>query len=105
MVDTTKPLQIESEASEYMTGVVLSMLQNDGKWHPCTYLSKEFNNTKRNYDVHNKKMMGIIHALKAWQHYLEGCKHKIEIWTDHQNLEYFIFVTNSVPHQQGVEEK
>ena len=34
--------------------------------------------------------MGIMHALEAWQHYLEGCKHKVEIWTDHRNLKYFM---------------
>ena len=90
MVDTTKPLRIESDASEYATGAVLSMLQDDDKWHPCAYLSKGFNNTERNYDVHDKEMMGIMHALEAWRHYLEGCKHKIEIWTDHRNLEYFM---------------
>ena len=90
MVDTTKLLQIESDASKYAMGAVLSMLQEDGKWHPCAYLSKGFNDTERNYDVHNKEMMGIIHALEAWQHYLEGCKHKIEIWTDYRNLKYFM---------------
>ena len=31
-----------------------------------------------------------MHALEAWRHYLEGCKHKFEIWTDHQNLQYFM---------------
>ena len=29
-------------------------------------------------------------ALETWHHYLEGCKHKFEIWTDHQNLQYFM---------------
>ena len=90
MVDTTKPLRIESDVSEYATGAVLSMLQDDGKLHSCAYLSTGFNDMERNYDVHNKEMMGIMHMLEAWHHYLEGCKHKIEIWTDHQNLEYFM---------------
>ena len=90
MVNTTKPLRIEPDASEYATGTVLSMLQDDGKWHPCAYLSKGFNDTEQNYDVHDKEMMGIMHALEAWQHYLEGCRHKIEIWRDHCNLEYFM---------------
>ena len=89
-VDTTKPLRIESDASEYVTGAVLSILQDDGKWHPCAYLSKGFNDMERNYDVHNKEMMGIMRALEAWRHYLEGCKHRIKIWTDHRNLEYFM---------------
>ena len=90
IVDTTKLLRIESDASEYATDAVLSILQDDSKWHPCTYVSTGFNDMEWNYEVHNKEMMGIICALEAWQHYLEGCKHKIKIWTDHQNLEYFI---------------
>ena len=90
IVDTTKPLWIESDTSEYTMGAVLSMLQDDGKWHPCAYLLKGFNDTKHNYDMHNKEMMDIMCALEAWWHYLEGCKHKIEIWTDHRNLKYFM---------------
>ena len=56
----------KKDASEFATGAVLSMLQDDGKWHPCAYLSKEFNDTECNYDVHDKEMMGIMHALEAW---------------------------------------
>ena len=59
MVDTTKPLQIESDASEYTMGTVLSMLQDDGKWHPCAYLSKGFNDTEHNYDIHDKERWGM----------------------------------------------
>ena len=33
MVDTTKLLQIELDASEYAIDTVLSMLQDNGKWH------------------------------------------------------------------------
>src|SRR5271169_3518765 len=36
-----------------------------------------------------KNYLRFIRALNSWRHYLEGCKHKIEIWTDHRNLEYF----------------
>jgi len=25
-----------------------------------------------------------------FQHYLEGAKHQMEIWTDHSNLQYFM---------------
>jgi hypothetical protein len=66
------------------------MLCEDEKWHPCAYLSKGLNDVERNYDVHDKEMLGIIRALEAWRHYLEGAKHEVEIWTDHQNLRYFM---------------
>jgi RNase H-like domain found in reverse transcriptase len=38
-VDFTRPLRVESDASDYATGAVLSMLCEDEKWHPCTFLS------------------------------------------------------------------
>jgi RNase H-like domain found in reverse transcriptase len=28
--------------------------------------------------------------LEEWRHFLEGAQHKVEIWTDHKNLEYFM---------------
>ena len=35
-------------------------------------------------------MLSIIRALEAWRHHLEGAKHKVEIWSDHRNLQYFM---------------
>jgi len=72
------------------TGAVLSMLCEDEKVASMCILSKGLNNIKRNYDVHDKEMLGIIQALEAWRHYLEGAKHEIDVWTDHQNLKYFM---------------
>ena len=90
MVDTTKELRVESDASDCATGAVLSMKDDDGKWHPCAYLFKGLNDVEQNYDVHDKELLGVMCALKAWRHYLEGCKHNFEIWTDHRNLQYFM---------------
>ena len=90
MVDTTRPMRIETDALDFATGAVLSMLCDDEKWHPCAYLSKGLNDVERNYDVHDKEMLSIMRALEAWRHYLEGAKHKFKIWTDHRNLQYFM---------------
>jgi len=46
MVNTTKELCIESDASDFTTGAVLSMKCDDGKWHLCAYLSKGLNDVK-----------------------------------------------------------
>jgi hypothetical protein len=54
-----------------------------------SYLSKSLTETERNYNVHDKESKAIIGALETWRHYLEGAQHKIEIWMDHKNLEYF----------------
>jgi len=41
------------------------------------FLSKDLNDIKRNYDVHDKEMLGIIQALETWRHYLERAKHEL----------------------------
>jgi len=95
------PLHVESDASDFAMGAVLSMLCEDEKWHPCAFLSKSLNNSERNYDVHDKEMLGIqIQVLETWRHYLEEAKHEIDIWTDHQNLKYFMSAKN-LNHQKA----
>jgi RNase H-like domain found in reverse transcriptase len=81
--------RVEADASGYVTGAVLSQLQDDGKWHLVGFLSKSLSEAERNYDIYDKELMAVIQALEAWRHYLEGSPHTIEILTDHQNLQYF----------------
>ncbi|RHW29194.1 hypothetical protein D1B32_23565 [Oceanobacillus profundus] len=45
---------------------------------------------EHNYQVADKEMLAIIRALEMWRHYLEGARHKFEIWSDHKNLNYFM---------------
>jgi hypothetical protein len=34
-------------------------------------------------------MLAIIRVLEEWRHFLEGAPEKVDIWTDHCNLQYF----------------
>ena len=81
---------MEVDASNYATGGMLSMECKDGLWRPVAFLSKSLNETERNYEIHDKKMLAIIRELEAWRHLLEGVQVKFEIWMDHKNLEYFM---------------
>jgi RNase H-like domain found in reverse transcriptase len=45
--------------------------------------------TELNYNTHDKELMEIYEAFKAWKHYLEGTKVPIDVVMDHKNLEYF----------------
>ena len=49
-------------------------------------MSKGLNSFKRNYVIHDKELLLVIHSLKEWQHILEGTTHTIEILNDHRNL-------------------
>jgi len=85
-----KEFRVEADVSNFAMGGVLSIKGGDGKWRPVAYISKSLNETKRNYEIHDKEMLAIIRCLEAWRHFLEGAKSKFKVWTDHKNLEYFM---------------
>ena len=60
------PFRLETDALGYATGVVLSQLSEDGKWHPVCFMSQGLNLAKRNYVIHDKELLSIIHGLKEW---------------------------------------
>ncbi len=80
--------RVEVDASEGVIGAVLSQEQ-DGKWRPVTFLSKSLTVTEQNYEIYDKELLAIMLALDEWRHYLMGAAQDFEIWTDHQNLQYF----------------
>jgi len=83
------PYRVEADASDYATGAVLSQKQ-EGVWKPIAFLSKALTATEWNYEIHDRELLAIMRALEEWHHYLQGAKEKIEIFTDHKNLEYFL---------------
>jgi len=59
------PFQIEVDSLDFATGAVLSQQSMmDRKWHPVVFYSKSLSSVERNYEIHNKKMLAIIHTLK-----------------------------------------
>ena len=80
--------RIEADSSDYANGVVLSQFIG-GKWRPIEFFSCSLNEVERNYKIYDKEMMAIMDSLMEWHQYLMGSKEPFEIWTDHQNLQYF----------------
>ena len=87
--DNNYQFHLECNASNYTTGAVLSILKED-KRHPVAYHSHSMSPKEQNYPIANKEMLSVIRALEIWRHYLEGAKHKFEVWNDHQNLQWFM---------------
>lgn len=84
-----KPLIVETDASDYTIAAILSTIQDDGKIHPIAFMSRTLQAAELNYDTHNKELLAIFKAFKAWRHYLEGLGDLVDVITDHKNLEYF----------------
>ncbi len=82
------PFWVEADTSEGAVGAVLSQQQN-GVWRPVAFMLKSLSATECNYKIYDKELLAIMLALSEWRHYLMGAAKDVEIWTDHQNLQYF----------------
>jgi len=85
-----KEFRVEANVLNYATRGVLSMKCLNRLWRPVAFISKSLSDTKRNYEIHDKKILVIVRCLEIWKHFLEGMTTKFKIWTDHKNLEYFM---------------
>ncbi len=86
--DPKRHIRIETDASDYAIGRVLSQLTSDdsGRWHLVVFFSRKMIPTETRYETHDGKLLAIVEAFKTWRHYLEGCKHEILVLIDHNNL-------------------
>jgi len=87
--DYDKPFTLITDASNYATGSILEQEDAFGRSHPVAYFSKLLQPVERNYKIHDKELLAIIHSLKHFRHYLQGNKHRTKIFSDHANLQYF----------------
>ena len=88
-------IQVETDISGYAIGEELSQLTNDlGQWHLVAYFLCKMIPAETRYKTHNGKLLAIIEAFKTWRHYLKGCKHKVFVLTDHNNLQQFMDTKN-----------
>jgi len=87
--DYDKPFTLITDTSDYTTGSILEQEDAFGCSHPVAYFSKSLQPTERNYKIHDKELLAIIHSLKHFHHYLQGNKHCTMIFLDHMNLQYF----------------
>jgi rhodanese-related sulfurtransferase len=53
-----------------------------------------------NYEIYDCEMLGLIHALKDWQHFLEGLPKPFEVVTDHKNMEWWVSMCD-LTHRQA----
>ena len=70
-------------------GSILEQYDVLGQSHPVAFYSKSLQPAERNYEIHDKELLAIIHALKHFRHYLQGSAHQTKIFSDHANLKYF----------------
>jgi hypothetical protein len=83
---------LEVDVSQFAIGAILWQRDpaNTKKLHACGYYSTILSPAEQNYKVFDRELLRIIRALRHWSHLLHGTILPILIWTDHQNLMYWI---------------
>jgi hypothetical protein len=79
--DLQQPFEIETDALDYVVGIVLT---HHG--HPVAYHSEKLSYVVCKYPTYDKEMYSIVKACCQWRHYILG-KETI-IHTDHKPLQF-----------------
>jgi hypothetical protein len=87
--DLAKPFIVETDASNFALGVILSQSGIDGLLHPVVFYSRKLTSAEINYQVYDKELLAIITTFEQWRPYLVEAQHRVQVLTDHKNLLYF----------------
>jgi hypothetical protein len=74
--DLQQQFEIETDASDYAIGVVLTQ-----QGHPVAYHSETHFDIVWKYPTYEKEMYSIVQACRKWKHYILG--KEMVIHTDH----------------------
>ena len=84
--DLTKPFEIFADASNHVTGAVLTQRDDNRVQHPCFFYSKPLSPVEKRYHTLEQEFLAIIRAIQEWRHYIDGALEETIIWTDHNNI-------------------
>ncbi len=87
--DLTQQFKVEVDVSGYAVGATLLQRKEDGKKHPIRYFLATLNEAQRNYDIYDLELLAIVCAFRNWRPLLAGSPHKVIIYSDHLNLQYW----------------
>ncbi|MBW0546330.1 hypothetical protein O181_086045 [Austropuccinia psidii MF-1] len=83
------PTIVETNASNYALGAVLSHVSDSGK-HPIGFYSRKHIPEELNYEIHDKELLGIIWALRCWRDFVLSLSSPFEVLTYCSSLKYFM---------------
>lgn len=85
--NNSDPIILDTDASHYMVGAVLSQVQ-DGKERVLSYASHKLTKAERAYCITRKELLAVYKYVKQYKHYLLG--RKFTVRTDHQALRWML---------------
>lgn len=86
--DPMRQWTVQTDASGYAIGAVLSQQQDDGTVRPVAYWSAKLKPAEIRYSATERELMAIVKATQHWRAYLHGSPHPIQLRSDHKPLIY-----------------
>ena len=87
--DPTQPFIVETDASDFAIGGVLSQRSPINLLHPVAFYSRQLTAAEQNYEIYDRELLAIFACFKQWRHFLQGAHHPVTVLCDHKNLVYF----------------
>lgn len=88
--DPRKTIHLETDASDWVYGGVMSQYQDDGQLHPVAFYSKKMIPAECNYEIYDKELLAIVRCFEEWRAELQGAQSPVEVLTDHRSLQWFM---------------
>ena len=86
--DPQRQWTVQTDASGYAIGAVLSQKQDDDTLRPVAFWSHKLNSAARNYSATERELMAIVEAVRQWRAYLHGSPYPVLLKSDHKPLVY-----------------
>jgi len=84
--DPHRDFVVETDASGFAVGAIVSQEDDRGRLRVVAYASRKMTGPETRYPVHNKELLAIRYAFGKFRHYLHGPH--VKVMTDHQALKY-----------------
>jgi len=80
---------LQTDASGFAIASIPNQYNCFGILRPVNFYPRKCSGAEQNYDTYDRELLAIVETMNKRRHYLEGANHKVLIWCDHKNLEYF----------------
>ena len=84
--DFSRPFLLDTDASDFGIGAVLSQVHDDGKEHVVGYASHSLSKAERNYTTTRKELLAVVTFVQHFRHYL--LHRPFTLHTDHGSLQW-----------------